>query len=339
MPKTALHNRLHNGAGMLATLCMLSIAGPAAPAVAASFTTFDVAGATATVPLAINDGGSVAGYYVLQSGQYGFVRHPDGTIDSFGRTGMTFNWPWSLNRHGAIVGYYLRGRRSHGFRREGGSGIVLRINFPGARDTEATSINDSGVVTGDYIDANFVTHGFVRANHADHDTMTGFDPEGSLATEPTAIDGRGDIAGSYIDASGVQNGFIRDPAGNITGFLIENAQPTVRGINDRGETAGYIGSEENSSTGFIRKRNGRIELIKPQGSSTVHGINATGAVTGYYIKNNVLHGYLRSATGVFTSFDPPHGSDTQPQAINDNGAITGAYYDESGALRGFIRTP
>lgn len=338
MPRTALHNRLHNGAGMLATLCMLSIAGPTAPAVAAHFTTFVVPGASATVPLAINDGGSVAGYYVVQSGQYGFVRSPDGTIDTFGRTGMTFNWPWSVNRHGAIVGYYLRGRRSHGFRREG-SGLVTRVNFPGARDTAATSINDSGVVTGDYIDPNFVSHGFVRADHADHGTMTSFDPEGSIATDPTAINGRGDVAGWYFDASGVQHGFIRDPGGNITSFLVENEQPTVRGINDRGETAGYIGSEENKSTGFIRKRNGRVELIKPEDSSTVHGINAAGATTGYYIKNDVLHGYVRSATGVITSFDPPHGSQTEPQAINDTGAITGAYYDETGALRGFIRTP
>lgn len=312
--------------------------GAAGPAVAASFATFNVTGATATVPLAINDGGSVAGYYVVQSGQYGFVRHPDGTIESFGRTGMTFNWPWSVNRHGAIVGYYIRGRRDHGFRREAG-GTVLRINFPGARHTDATSINDSGVVTGDYVDANFVTHGFVRADRAHHDTMTSFDPAGSLATEPTAIDGRGDIAGWYLDASGVQQGFIRDSAGSITGFLVENAPTTVRGINDRGETAGYIGSEENESTGFIRTRNGRITLISPEDASTVHGINGDGAVTGYYLKNNVLHGFVRSATGVFTSFDPPHGSNTQPQAINDNGAVTGAYYDKDGTLRGFVRTP
>jgi len=76
-------------------------------------------------------------------------------------------------------------------------------------------------------------------------------------------------------------------------------------------------------------------------------INDWGAVTGYYLdKHNVFHGFVRSPEGKFTTFDSP-GADTTPgdfngtlpNAINDAGAITGVYYDVSGAGHGFLRSP
>ena len=42
-------------------------------------------------------------------------------------------------------------------------------------------------------------------------------------------------------------------------------------------------------------------------------------------------------TGPFTTFDPMGSISTQPQAINQAGAITGFYYDTNGNAHGFLR--
>lgn len=77
------------------------------------------------------------------------------------------------------------------------------------------------------------------------------------------------------------------------------------------------------------------------------GINAWGAITGtYQSADTVLHGFVRSPGGKFTTFEAP-GADTTPgsfngtapNSINDLGAITGAYYDANGSGHGFVRSP
>ena len=75
-------------------------------------------------------------------------------------------------------------------------------------------------------------------------------------------------------------------------------------------------------------------------------INNFGAITGYYLDaNNVYHGFVRSPDGKFTSFEAPDADTTPndyngtvPNAINDAGAITGAYYDVNNVGHGFLRS-
>src|SRR5271170_3152092 len=77
------------------------------------------------------------------------------------------------------------------------------------------------------------------------------------------------------------------------------------------------------------------------------GINVWGVIAGtYQSADTVLHGFLRSPEGKFTTFQAP-GADTtagsfngtNPTSINDLGAITGYYYDASGVTHGFLRSP
>src|SRR5271169_4694540 len=56
--------------------------------------------------------------------------------------------------------------------------------------------------------------------------------------------------------------------------------------------------------------------------------NPAGTITGYYVDANyVTHGFVRTADGDITSFDPPNSVSTTPQGINPAGAITGYYAD------------
>ena len=65
------------------------------------------------------------------------------------------------------------------------------------------------------------------------------------------------------------------------------------------------------------------------------GIGQALAVT-YADSGGVTHGFLRSASGVFTNpIDPPGSTFTQAEGINDFGTIVGFYDDASGDEHGF----
>jgi hypothetical protein len=77
-------------------------------------------------------------------------------------------------------------------------------------------------------------------------------------------------------------------------------------------------------------------------------INNSGTITGSHTDSGgVGHGFLRTASGEFTTFDAPGaftvfqvpgGTTTAPQSINAGGAIAGYYW--TGAIDvGFLRSP
>jgi hypothetical protein len=77
----------------------------------------------------------------------------------------------------------------------------------------------------------------------------------------------------------------------------------------------------------------------PPGSIGNLAINQTGVIAGsYYDAGFVSHGFLRTADGTITPFDPKGSSGTTPEAINSGGAITGFYYDAGFVSHGFLRT-
>lgn len=144
-----------------------------------TFTDFDAPGAgegytQGTIPLALNDLGVITGYYFDSNNViHGFAGGPGhftafdapgaDTTDSFFGT-----FPESLNDFGAITGYYLDATGVyHGFLLRP-NGTFITLDAPGAdltagdfNGTFPSSINAFGVITGNYVDVNFVSHGFV----------------------------------------------------------------------------------------------------------------------------------------------------------------------------------
>src|SRR4051794_28851297 len=83
------------------------VARIAAPAHAATYTTFDPAGSVFTRPTSINDAGVITGFYGKSLFVFhGFVRAADGTITSFdaGRGGSTV--PVGIDSQGRIYGSF-----------------------------------------------------------------------------------------------------------------------------------------------------------------------------------------------------------------------------------------
>jgi len=135
-----------NGATALATSLLILATGPAVAR--ATFTTFDVSGASATYATGINADGVITGAYAGSDGHgHGFVRAADGTITTFDVKGSLFTNPLSINRKGAVTGRCNDGSADHGFVRSAG-GKIKSIDIAGSDNTEAFSINNVGSVTG-----------------------------------------------------------------------------------------------------------------------------------------------------------------------------------------------
>ncbi len=133
-------------------------------------------------------------------------------------------------------------------------------------------------------------------------------------------------------------------------------------INERGEAAGYCVDSIAVAHGFIRDARGRITIFdSPEASprqrqgTFVSGINNVGTIVGYYIDSNLLrHGFVRDPSGAFTTLDAPgagvglgppimghpelrSGQGTVASAVNDEGTITGYFYDAKNVKHGFLR--
>ena len=317
---------------LLVVLCTLGL-GFSVNAGGTTITTFDAPGAgtaagQGTTGFGINPAGAITGFTRdANFARHGFLRTPDGTITIFddpnagtcsSSCGIIGNGQgtraYAINPSGQIVGFFTdNSARCHGYVRAA-NGTFTQIDAPdagtgpfpqGTFPSQITpmGINPAGAITGFYIDASSVQHGFVRAPNG---IITEFDPTGSIFTNPNAIDQTGAITGFYFDANFVGHGFLRSNQGTFISYDAPGA----------GTGAGQ---------GTLPESN-----------------NTLGAITGQYIDGNfVNHGFLRNQQSTFSVFDVPGagtgaGQGTIPLGNNNAGAITGEDIDGSNVIHGFL---
>jgi hypothetical protein len=281
-----------------------------------------------------------------------------------------------INDEGTITGYYLDANNVyHGFVRSPG-GKITTFDAPGADTTPGdfngtlpSAINDAGAITGVYYDVSSEAHGFLRSPKG---AFTTFDVTGTPigTTVPRGLNLEGTIVGLTTDQNGAFRPFLRRPDGTFATWSVPGECDTPNTTGCYGSGAYTInlfgtidaGYEDNSgnfvSHGLLRSADGKLTTYNVPGAGTgsyqgtgcpgcARSINLFGAVAGYYIdENNVVHGYLRSPTGEFTTFDVP-GEGPQglncyadcSLGLNDFGAITGYYLDANNVYHGFVRSP
>jgi uncharacterized membrane protein len=187
-------------------------------------------GSSVSVPGCINDEGAIVGFYFDKKNVvHGFLRSADGAytapIDVVTAGTGAFQGTAALgtNEEGTIVGGYTDANNlNHGYVRAR-DGTITTFDVPAAGTlagqgtiiTTAT-INAGGVVTGNYLDENNVSHGFVRDEDG---TITTFDAPGAGmvaglgGTTPIGNNARDWVTGYYFDANGVGHGFLRTGRG------------------------------------------------------------------------------------------------------------------------------
>ena len=277
-----------------------------------------------TYAFSINPEGVIAGYYLDSAFvAHGFVRAAHGSVTTFDvpGAGTGFDqgtYSWSLNSEGVIAGYYVDDNTvAHGFLRAV-DGVITSFDvlgagtspFEGTFPTSTIGLNDAGTISGNYIDTNFVSHGFLRARNG---CIITFDAPGAgtnagQGTFNLGLNQEGTTIGYYFDSNFVFHGYARTPDGAIATF----------------ESPG-------SGTGL--------------GQGTLaEGINPDGTIEGEYLDaNNVNHGYVRNPHGTFTFFDVSSAGTsafqgTIPVSIDPSGAITGYSIDSNSVFHGFLRS-
>jgi hypothetical protein len=281
-----------------------------------------------TVVYGLNPLGAVAGFYLdANFVNHSFLRAPNGSITTFddpsaGSVVGSYQGTiaYDINVWGTIAGFYRDANDiNHGFVRSPwgafttfdapAAGSVVG-SYQGTITAGFSGLTPFGAITGSYIDANNVYHGYLRNPDG---TFKAFDPGvvsvSGDGTFPTSLNLSATITGQFIDDNNVSHGFLRTPDGNITTFEAP------------GSGAG------------------------PGQGTSAQNINVLGAITGYYTDaNNVNHGFLRSSDGKIITFDAPgagtgSGQGTFATSNNEAGAIAGYYVDGNGVAHGFVTCP
>lgn len=237
-------------------------------------TTFDAppaGGTSGTYAFSINNAGAVAGFYFEGAVAYSFLRSASGTITTFGvpgagGDGLNGTRANSINNANVITGSWSFNSinvtvPNHGFVR-GPQGAIASFRAPAAgsgsyQGTQPYAINDTGAITGSYIDAKGALHGFVRT--AEGIFINVDVPDTNGGTLPVSINDRDVITGSYsVEAGGLSFGFLRTFAGTFTTFAVPGAGGAAysgtfaNSINDAGAITGYFIDANSTNHGFLR---------------------------------------------------------------------------------------
>lgn len=133
------------------------------------FTSLDYPGAAYTAAIRINKAGVIVGLYsITGSDTHGFL-YSGGTFTTIDYPGgYSQNYAWGLNDSGVIVGGYgepttINGvyySWEHGFLYQGGQFTNIDVPFGPPAATQPFSINNNGVIVGEYVDNSDTIYGY-----------------------------------------------------------------------------------------------------------------------------------------------------------------------------------
>jgi hypothetical protein len=230
-------------------------------------------------------------------------------------------------------------------------------------------INNWGAITGYYLDANNVFHGFVRSPEG---RFTSFEAPGAdltpgnfNGTSPNAINDAGAITGVYYDVNNMAHGFLRSPEGGMTTFDPPGSMATIPiALNLESAIVGYYVNEASVFEAFLRRSDGTFATWKdPHACNTANSptspfcggtgafnINLFGLIAGTYADNSgnyVGHGLLRLPGGRLKSYQVP-GAGIGPDqgtscpgcsvGLNIFGATAGYYIDSNYLEHVYLRS-
>jgi hypothetical protein len=233
---------------------------------------------------------------------------------------------------------------SYGLAAEARYRTSITFDPEGSTGTNVVAINQAGVIAGNFTDTASQQHGFVRQSDG---AITTFDPPGGSDTSVLAMNSAGAIVGTYSDSNGNSQLFLRAVTGTFATIELPLGLGFMLGavINARGEIAGnYFDNTFFGLDSFLRTADGTVTTFTaPEGFSfvTISQLNDSGTVIGgacTYVNNaQTCSGFLQTASGTETVFDPPDSTYTTPVAINSGGAIAGIY-TANNTSHGFLRT-
>ena len=201
------------------------------------------------------------------------------------------------------------------------------VKIPGAQASWAYGVNNSGVIVGQYFDANSVGHGF-KLNQQGR--WTKIDPPDSTWTICYGINSTGAIVGEYTATSGSNHGFLYKN-GKYT-EIGGGAQSGAFGINDKGKIVGsYL------TDAFVWDGQNYTQLKVP-GAQITEGvrINNQGVIALIALDpGQPARSYLYQR-GKYTEVKVPGATQTYLYDINNLGDLILTWDDQRG-IHGDLR--
>jgi len=224
----------------------------------------------------------------------------------------------------------------------------VSFNIPGSTSAYPFGIDIARVVTGFYLDAGNVSHGFAWRNG----TLHTLDNPGSSDTALQSVNNGLGAIGYYGDNTASHAAIYSFANGAWTTLPdIPNMPNNLGwGINRSGAAVGYAGGGNN---GFGYNPTNPAAWVwdpssqsysffavpgAPQYSTYADGINNKGQIMGnYFDTNGVAHGFLKEGES-YTTIDVPGATSTYAYSINNSGTLAGLWFNLSGWAEGFVRT-
>ncbi len=252
------------------------------------------------------------------------------TFTSIDVPGASLTAAEGISPGGAVAGLYTDSAGTHGFVLRGAV-FSPPIDYPGAISTDARGISPTGAVVGTF--KNSLTdvtqwHGYVLR----HGVFTEVQAPGYLGSIAQRITPTGHIYGCTHDNDFGANmrGFVRSPSGQYTIFDVPSSMHN--GATPDGNIIAGLYNDLTTGIryGYIFRNGNFMPFLVPGSLSTeVWDMSPQGNVVGDFADATGLHGFLRTADGVYTKIDFPGAMATAARGINPGGSIVGLYIDST----------
>ncbi len=241
--------------------------------------------------------------------------------DPPGGSGNTLRY--GINNAGDYVGWSAYSGTYFGFR-DGTSGF----SYVGPQSpllTRATGINNSNSIVGFY-ETPSLTGGVYQGYLDKSGVFSSVNFPGATSTIVYGINDSNEVVGYYADASGITHGFT-EINGTYTSIDAPGAVATyVMGVNNDGELVGtyFDGTDTHA---FLIDGGTFTTIDYPGAGATVAAsINNSGVIVGWYTTcpdctPETGIGFIRDASGNYTSIEPQPGVGTYLTGINDSNEI------------------
>lgn len=243
-------------------------------------TTFHVPRLKNTIPDAINDSGTIAGY---SGEEQSFVRKPDGSFEVFQIDGARWTTATEINAAGYVSGTFSNADHSGGSFLRAPDGTITIVSASADKATSVYGLNDGNAMVGQLGFGSF-PQGFILSGG----NVTTLD----AGTSITAINGSGTVAGLLLGEARSQ-GFTRGTDGHVKPFGPKFEDMDVAAIDAAGHVAGSYFDRHSKSHGFLYSQaDGFVKLDDPAAGrkqpfagTRVTGINDSGVAVGYSLSN------------------------------------------------------
>lgn len=241
--------------------------------------------------------------------------------DPPGGSGNTLRY--GINNAGDYVGWSLSSGTYFGFMHDS-SGFSL-VGPQSPMLSRATDINNSNAVVG-YYQAPSLTGSVYQGYLAKSGVYSPVNFPGAKSTIVYGINDSDEVVGYYVDAGGATHGFT-EINGTYTSVDAPGAVATyVMGVNNDGELVGtYF---DGTGTHAFLADGGTFTIIDypGAGATVAASINNSGDIVGYYTTCPACTpetgiGFIRDASGNYTSIEPHPGVGTYLTGINDSDQI------------------